>query len=40
MKACIELLEVLAEEEDDVKRGLVAPITESFDDLCKELSEG
>ena len=27
-------------EEDDVKRGLVAPITETFDDLRKELSAG
>lgn len=35
MKARIELLEVLAEAEDDVKNGRVAPITETFDDLRK-----
>ena len=33
MKARIELLEILAEAEDDVKNGRVAPITETFDDL-------
>lgn len=40
MKARIELLEVLAEAEDDVKNGRVAPITETFDDLRKMLQEG
>ena len=39
MKARIELLEVLAEAEDDVKNGRVAPITETFDDLRKMLQE-
>ena len=33
MKAHIELLELLAEAEDDVKNGRVAPINETFDDL-------
>ena len=33
MKARIELLETLAEAEDDVKNGRVAPISETFDDL-------
>ena len=40
MKARIELLEILAEAEDDVKSGRVAPITETFDDLRKMLQEG
>ena len=39
MKARIELLEVLAEAEDDVKNGRVAPITDTFDDLRKMLKE-
>ena len=39
MKARIELLEILAEAEDDVKRGLVAPVSETFDDLRKMLQE-
>ena len=39
MKASIELLEVLAEAEDDVKNERVAPITETFDDLRKMLQE-
>lgn len=39
MKARIELLEVLAEAEDDVKNGRVAPVTETFDDLRKMLKE-
>lgn len=38
MKARIELLEILAEAEDDVKNGRGAPITETFDDLRKRLS--
>lgn len=40
MKARIELLEILAEAEDDVKNGRVAPVSETFHDLRKELSEG
>ena len=40
MKLRIELLELLAEAEDDVKNGRVAPITETFDDLRKMLQEG
>ena len=40
MKARIELLEILAEAEDDVKSGRFAPITETFDDLRKMLQEG
>ena len=40
MKARIELLESLAEAEDEVKRGLVAPVSETFDDLRKMLQEG
>ena len=40
MKARIELLEVLAEAEDDVKNGRVAPVTDTFDDLRKRLKEG
>lgn len=38
MKARIELLEVLAEAEDDVKNGRVAPVTDTFDDLRKMLN--
>lgn len=33
MKSRIELLETLAEAEDDVKNGRVAPISKTFDDL-------
>ncbi len=33
MKARIELLEMLAEAEEDVTAGRVAPISETFDDL-------
>ena len=40
MKSRIELLEVLAEAEDDVKNGRVAPISETFDDLRAMLQEG
>ena len=40
MKARIELLEILAEAEDEVKRGLVAPVSETFDDLRNMLQEG
>lgn len=39
MKNRIELLEILAEAEDDVRCGLVAPINETFDDLRKTLQE-
>lgn len=39
MKARIELLEVLAEAEDDVKNGRVAPVMDTFDDLRKMLKE-
>ena len=40
MKTRIELLEVLAEAEDDVRNGRVAQIGETFDDLKKLLREG
>ena len=40
MKARIELLEVLAEAEDDVRNERVAPISESFNDLRAMLQEG
>ena len=40
MKARIELLGVLAEAEDDVKNGRVAPISDTFDDLRKMFQEG
>lgn len=40
MKARIELLEILAEAEDDVKNERVAPIEETFDDLRNVLQEG
>ena len=40
MKARIELLENLAEAEDDVRNGRVAPITDTFDDLRAMLQEG
>ena len=33
MKSRIELLEILAEAEDDVNNGRVAPMKDSFDDL-------
>lgn len=39
MKSRIELLEILAEAEDDVKNGRVAPISETFDDLRQVLRE-
>lgn len=39
MKARIELLEILAEAEDDVKSGRVAPAGETFDDLRNMLQE-
>ena len=37
MKAKIELLEMLAEAEDDVRAGRVAPMQETFDTLRAEL---
>ena len=40
MKARIELLEILAEAEDDEKNGRVATMSETFDDLRKILQEG
>ena len=40
MKARIELLEILAESDEDVKRGRVAPIKDTFDDLRSMLKEG
>ena len=40
MKSRIELLDILAEAEDDVRNGRVAPISETFDDLRKLLQEG
>ena len=39
MRARIELLEILAESEEDVKSGRVAPVQETFDDLRKMLTE-
>ena len=40
MKSRIELLELLAEAEDDVKNGRVAPISDTFDELRTLLQEG
>ena len=39
MKSRLELLEVLAEAEEDVKYDRVAPISETFDDLRNLLQE-
>lgn len=39
MKSRIELLELLAEAEDDVRNKRVAPISETFDDLRQMLRE-
>ena len=39
MRARIELLEILAESEEDVKFGRTAPVQETFDDLRKMLTE-
>ena len=39
IKARIELLEMLAEAEEDVKFGRVAPVQETFHDLRKMLME-
>lgn len=40
MKSRIELLEILAEAEDDVQNGRVAPISDTFRDLRAILQEG
>ncbi len=40
MKARIELLEILAEADEDVKYGRVAPVKATFDDLRSLLGEG
>lgn len=40
MKARIELLEILAESDEDVKYDRVAPMKETFDDLRRMLKEG
>ncbi|MBO4904407.1 MAG: type II toxin-antitoxin system Phd/YefM family antitoxin [Lachnospiraceae bacterium] len=40
MKARIELLEILAEADEDVKCGRVAPMKDTFDDLRRMLREG
>ena len=39
LKARIELLEILAEADEDVKSGRVAPMKETFDDLRSFLKE-
>ena len=39
MKARIELLEILAESDEDVKYGRTSPIKDTFDDLRKMLRE-
>lgn len=39
MKTRIELLEILAESEEDVRAGRVAPISETFQDLRVILGE-
>ncbi|SEA49372.1 prevent-host-death family protein [Pseudobutyrivibrio sp. ACV-2] len=40
IKARLELLEILAEADEDVKNGRVAPIQDTFDDLRSILKEG
>ena len=40
MKARLELLEILAESDEDVKNGRVAPIKDTFDDIRSMLEEG
>ena len=40
MKSRLELLEILAESEEDVRSGRVAPIKDTFDDLRAILMEG
>lgn len=39
MRARIELLEILAESDEDEKFGRIAPVQETFDDLRKMLTE-
>lgn len=39
MKARIELLEMLAESDDDVRQGRIAPISETFQELRAMLQE-
>ena len=38
-KARLQLLEILAEAEDDVRTGRTAPMKDTFDELRKRLSE-
>ena len=40
MKSRLELLEILAEAEEDVRNGRTAPISDTFDDLREMLKEG
>ena len=40
MKSRLELLEILAEADEDVRSGRVAPIQDTFDDLRAMLKEG
>ena len=40
MKARLELLEILAEADEDVKNNRVAPMSDTFDDLRTMLQEG
>ncbi len=40
MKARLELLEILAESDEDVRYGRVAPIEDTFSDLRRLLKEG
>jgi len=39
LKARIQLLEILAESDEDVKLGRVAPVQDTFDDIRKMLME-
>ena len=39
LQARIELLEILAEADEDVKYGRTAPVKETFDDLRNQLKE-
>ncbi|MBQ8970245.1 MAG: type II toxin-antitoxin system Phd/YefM family antitoxin [Lachnospiraceae bacterium] len=40
MKSRLELLEILAEADEDVRNGRVAPLQDTFDDLRAMLKEG
>ena len=40
MKARLELLEILAESDEDVRNGRIAPIKDTFNDLRTLLKEG